>query len=85
MSRIFSPEQRARLTQIVSEGISVMEEIEALNEGLGETVKAVAEEMDIKPAVLRKAIRLAQKSRFEDADRDHEELANILQTVGRTA
>ena len=83
-SRMFSSEQKAKLTQIINEGIQVMQEVEDLNAGLADTVKAVAEELEIKPAILKKAIKIAQKSKFGDTNADHETLTDILETVGRT-
>jgi transposase-like protein len=81
---MFSGEQKAKLTQLVNEGIQVLQEVEDLNAGLSDTIKAVAEELEIKPAILKKAIKIAQKSKFTDANADHEELTDILETVGRT-
>lgn len=81
---MFSGEQKAKLTQIINEGVSVLQEIEDLNAGLADTVKAIAEEMEIKPAILKKAIKIAQKSKLTDTNADHEELNTILETVGRT-
>jgi transposase-like protein len=81
---MFSGEQKAKLTQLVNEGIQVMQEVEDLNAGLSDTIKAVAEELEIKPAILKKAIKIAQKSKFTDTNADHEELTDILETVGRT-
>jgi len=83
-SRMFSSEQRSRLTQLVNEGIQVLTEIDDLNTGLNETVRAVAEEMEIKPGVLKRAIRIAAKSRLSEINRDNTELNDILETVGRT-
>jgi transposase-like protein len=83
-NRVFSGEQKAKLTQIINEGMQVMHEIETLNGGLSDTIKAVAEEMDIKPSVLKKAIRLAHKSEFGREQQDHELLEQILVTVGKT-
>jgi transposase-like protein len=83
-SRMFSGEQKAKLTQLVNEGIQVMQEVEDLNAGLADTVKAVAEELEIKPSILKKAIKIAQKSKFGETNADHEELTDILETVGRT-
>jgi phage host-nuclease inhibitor protein Gam len=82
--RMFSTEQKAKLTQIMNEGIAVLQEIEDLNAGLNDTVKAIAEEMEIKPAVLKKAIKIAQKSKLTDTNADHDELNTILETVGKT-
>ena len=81
---MFSGEQKAKLTQIINEGIQVMQEVEDLNAGLSDTIKAVAEELEIKPAILKKAIKIAQKSKFGDTNADHETLTDILETVGRT-
>lgn len=83
-SRMFSGEQKAKLTQIMNEGVAVLQEIEDLTAGLNDTVKAIAEEMEIKPAILKKAIKIAQKSKLTDTNADHEELNTILETVGRT-
>lgn len=81
---MFSSEQKAKLTQLVSEGIQVMTEVEDLNAGLSDTIKAVAEELEIKPALLKKAIKIAQKSKFGETNQDHETVQDILETVGRT-
>ena len=82
-SKIFSSEQKAKLTQIINEGMAIMHEVETLNAGLSDTVKAIAEEMDIKPNVLKKAIRLAHKAEFGKEQQDHELLETILTTVGK--
>ena len=80
----FSSEQKAKLTQLINEGMQVMHEIETLNGGLADTVKAVAEELDIKPNILKKAIRIAHKAEFGKEQQDHELLETILTTVGKT-
>lgn len=82
--RAFSIEQKAKLTQIVNEGMQIMHEVETLNGGLNDTIKAVAEEMEIKPAILKKAIKLAHKAEFGREQQDHELLETILTTVGKT-
>lgn len=83
-SRMFSSEQKSKLTQIINEGMAVMQEVEDLTAGLNDTVKAIAEEMEIKPAILKKAIKIAHKSQLGDTNADHEELNTILETVGKT-
>ena len=83
-NRNFSAEQKAKLTQIINEGMQVMHEIETLNGGLSDTIKAVAEELEIKPNILNKAIRIAHKAEFGKEQQDHELLENILTTVGKT-
>jgi hypothetical protein len=82
--RSFTAEQKAKLTQLINEGMQVMHEVETLNGGLADTVKAIAEELEIKPAVLKKAIKIAHKAEFGKAQQDHELLETILTTVGKT-
>jgi hypothetical protein len=69
--RIFTAEQQLKLTQIINEGMQVMHEIETLTGGLNDTIKAVAEEMEIKPAILKKAVKLAQKASFGQEQSDN--------------
>ena len=83
-SRVFTSEQKAKLTQVVNEGMQVMMEVETLQGGLSDTVKAVAEELEVKPAILKKAIKLAHKAEFGREKQDHETLETILETVGKT-
>jgi len=83
-SRIFSGSEQIKLTQVINEGMQVMMEIETLTGGLNDTVKAIAEEMDIKPNILKKAIRLAHKAEFGREQQDHELLETILTSVGKT-
>lgn len=83
-NRAFNGADKAKLTQIVNEGITVLTEIEDLNAGLNDTIKAIAEELDIKPSLLKKAIKLAQKGKFTEATEDYETVQDILETVGKT-
>lgn len=83
-SRMFSQDQKNKLVQIVNEGIQILTEIEDLNAGLSDTIKAVAEELELKPMTLKKAIKIAQKSKLTDTNADHDVLNDILETVGRT-
>ena len=80
----FNGDQKIKLTPIINEGMQVMHEVETLNSGLSDTVKAVAEELGIKPNILKKAIRLAHKAEFGREQQDHATLETILTTVGKT-
>lgn len=82
--RTFNGEAKIKLTQLINEGMSVLQEIEDLNAGLNDTVKAVAEELEIKPATLKKALKIAHKAKLGETNRDHDELNTILETVGKT-
>lgn len=83
MSRNFSDEEIKKLKQIVTEGIQVCTEVDTLKDGLSDTVKAIAEELDLKPAVLNKAIRTAYKADLADKRDALSDLETILVAVGR--
>lgn len=80
----FSGEQKAKLINLINEGMQVMQEVETLNGGLSDTIKAVAEELEIKPGVLKKAIRVAHKAEFGKTQHEQELLETILETAGKT-
>ena len=81
---IFSHDQRAKLIQLINEGGQVLSEVETLNEGLNETIRAVADEMSIKASVLKRAVRIAHKMEFGKTQREQSLLENILTTAGKT-
>jgi hypothetical protein len=83
-TKTFNGEQKAKLTQIINEGMQVMHEIETLTGGLNDTIKAVAEELEIKPSILKKAIKVAHKAEFGKTQQEQELLETILTTVGKT-
>jgi hypothetical protein len=58
---MYGPEEKAKLERLINEGSTVLREIEDLKEGLKETVKAVAEELEVKPSIINKAIAIAHK------------------------
>ena len=82
-SRTYGAEEKAKLERLVNEGVTVMQEIEDLNMGLKETVKAVAEELDIKPSMINKAIKIAQKGDWEKVANDFDDLETLVVTVGK--
>ena len=82
-TRSFSSSEITKLKQLMSEGIQVTSEVDALKEGLKDTVKAIAEEMDMKPALLNKAIRIAYKNEFAQTQDNFSQVEEILAAVGR--
>jgi division protein CdvB (Snf7/Vps24/ESCRT-III family) len=83
MTKTYSQTEIDKLKQIVTEGIQVHSEVEALKEALKDTVKAIADEMDIKPAVLNKAIRTAYAADLEEKREALSDVEDILVAVGR--
>ncbi len=82
-NRTFNAEATLKIKQILNEGINVMQEIETLNEGLNDTIKAIATELEIKPSVLKKAIRVAYKQSLQTTNEENEELNSILEIAGK--
>ena len=83
-NKVFNQEEIARLKKLVQEGDQVLHEVDALNTGLLETVKAIEEEMELKPGILMKAIKIAHKAKFTDERDNFDELETILESVGKT-
>jgi len=80
-TRNFSAEERTKLKQLMSESMSVMTEVEVLTGGLNDTISAIAEEMNIKPNLLKKAIKMAQKRDFDKAREDLDIIESILNST----
>lgn len=78
----YSTDDVARLKQLIQEGVTVKQEVKDLNEGLNETVKAIAEEMEIKPTLLKKVITIAFKNSRLDEQDTFAELEELLDEVG---
>ena len=78
MSKIYGPEEKAKLERLIKEGSNVLREVEDLNEGLKDTVKAVAEELQIKPSVIKKAIKIAHKDNWAQHQEEWEDIEGIL-------
>jgi transposase-like protein len=85
MSRIYGPEEKAKLVSVINQGAQVLQEVDDLKGGLRDTIKAIAEELDIKPSLLTKAVNVAYKSNWQKVNSEFEELENILVTTGKDA
>ena len=81
-NRVFNAEEQLRLKEVIRDGCAVKSEIEVLTAGLRDTVKAIAEELDLKPGVLNKAITTAHKASWQDEAYKFDELEAILDAAG---
>ena len=81
--RVYGVEEKAKLERLVNEGVNVLQEVTDLQEGLKDTVKSVAEELDIKPALINKAIKIAQKGDWNKVAAEFEDLETLVTTVGK--
>ena len=83
MAKMYGPEEKAKLERLINEGSTVLREIDDLQGGLKETVKAVAEELQVKPSIITKAIKIAHKGDFRAHDEDWKEVEAILDITKR--
>lgn len=77
-----SPENVIRLKQLIKDGVQVLQECEDLKEGLNDTVKSIAEELEVKPAILNKLIKICQKGSMNDKREDTETLEELYKAAG---
>ena len=82
-ARTYGPEEQAKLKRIIDEGSNVVQEVEDLNAGLKDTVKAVAEELEVKPALINKAIKIAHKGEWSKYSEAFDSLENLIIAVGK--
>ena len=76
--RVYGGDEKAKLERLVNEGATVLREIEDLSTGLKETVKAVAEELQIKPSTINKAIKIAHKGDWAKHEEEWSDIESIL-------
>ena len=76
--KTLNTEEQAKVKHVIESGIKAKQEVKDLSDGLRDTVKAVAEELEIKPALLTKAIGVAFKESLAAEKHDIEELEELL-------
>ena len=78
-----STNDKIKLQSLINDGVQVMIDVANLKEGLKETVKAVAEELDIKPSIITKAIKIAHKDNWRSHEEEWDEIEMILGVTKR--
>jgi hypothetical protein len=79
----YNAEDVVRLKKLVAEGCQVLREIDDLQSGLKDTIKSIAEEIEVKPAQLTKVIKIAHKQNFHEEQDKFEQIEDLLRTVGQ--
>ena len=82
-TRMYGPEEKAKLERLISEGQNILRELEDLKEGLKETVKAVDEELELKPSVITKASSIAHKDNWKAHEQEWNDIEMILGVTNR--
>jgi len=83
MALTINQEEKAKLTRLFDEATQVLQESDDLRAGLRDTVKHIAEELDIKPTVLNKAIKIAYKNSLSEERDAFDDMEMILETIKR--
>jgi hypothetical protein len=83
-----SESDKAKVKVLITQGVAITRDVETLKEGLKETVDAIAGELEIKKAVLNKAIRVAYKMQenrdaLADGREELDEIEEILLIANR--
>ena len=61
----------------------MVSEVDDLKSGLKDTVKAIAEELELKPALINKAISVAHRGNYKNIADDMDTLESILNSAGK--
>ena len=79
----FNDSEKQKLIQIISQGSQVLGEVDDLKTGLRDTVKSLAEELELKPALINRAISIAHKGNYQNLSDDMDTLDSILTAAGK--
>ena len=79
----FNDSEKQKLIQIISQGSQELGEVDDLRSGLKDTVKSIAEELELKPALINKAISIAHKGNYQNISDDMDTLDSILTAAGK--
>ena len=76
------PDDTARLKSFMDAAIRIFQEIEDLKGGLNDTAKALAEHLNVKPAILKKAARVAFKNNAAEEKESSDTVLDIVNVTG---
>lgn len=78
-----TPADQTKIKTVINEGVRTAQEIEDLKGALSDTVKAVAEELDIPVKALNTAIRAAFKDTLDTSKEHLSDVEELLAIAGR--
>jgi hypothetical protein len=81
----FSAAEKKKVSEFIDEGITLLQQVDDLKGSLKDAAAAIAEELDTKPAVLMKALRVAYKANLAEQREGFEQIEAILEATGRAA
>lgn len=83
-----SSAEKARLKNLIDEGVQTLTDIATMKDGLKETIENIADEMEIKKNVLNKALQVAfknsqNKDKLTESREELDEVEQVLMAAGR--
>lgn len=79
----FKQEDIDNIKHVIQDGCQVLQKIEDLKMGLSESVKAVASKIEVRPAQLNRAIRMARKATLDAERAKLDEIEDLLEAAGK--
>jgi archaellum component FlaC len=74
---------KTKLNQFIEQGMKVLQDIADQKAGLKDVAKNLAEEFQVKPATLMKALSAAFKANIDEQRDEMTEIETILEATGR--
>lgn len=73
---------KVRIKEFIKQGSNIKQEIADQNEALKDLAKTIGDEINVKPALLTKALNVAFKNKAEDEREDFTTVEEILAIAG---
>lgn len=83
LNRSWKPEDKTRLSTLLTEGDNVLTEIADRRESLNDLLKTISEELDIPVKSLRMAIKAYHKRDVDENRKTIDDVEQILQVAGK--
>jgi division protein CdvB (Snf7/Vps24/ESCRT-III family) len=77
------PAETSELQKVIDAGKIQLQEIQDIRESLRDTVKAIAEKLNMKPKEIMDSIRVAFKANLAEKNTHHETVCAILEATKR--
>ena len=78
-----SSNDKTKITEFCDAAVNILQQIADLKEGLADTTKTLAGELDVKPASLTKMANIAFKGNLDDVRDGLTEVEELLAAAGR--
>lgn len=80
-NKTFTVDEQHRLAELVKQGVKIKQEVKDLNDSLKDTIKSVAETLDIDAKLLRKAVNSAFKQDIAEKALEVNEVEELLEML----